>query len=316
MNVADWSIVDLHASVLVRGNDRARPTALLRLAIALTSAAAATGLVEVLIDRVSVPAMAGALGSSSASLTSSVGRVGTLAVSVTAVLVLLAALAWSGYAWDRHQMFAVAVFVAVIATVVAGVVGGTLLLVVHISVIVAAVAALAIGVRNASPLHSGALWAVTLAVVTGQWSLSGLGIGSALASQAVGEAAVVLAVVLLALAVSRSSHTRLAPLVGLAVGAGMATVLLTSNYTPLIALSSTGAMLWLPSIAYITAAAAAGYLLVTWLSDRATRHLAAGLVLLLVAGVEPTLVHHSVTGLLALVTLGAQPPTRGELSWH
>lgn len=316
MSVADWSIVGLHTSGLVRGSDRARPVALSRLAIALTSAGAATGFVEVLIDRVSVPAMAGALGSSSASVTSTVGWFGTLAVSVTAVLVLLAISAWSGYAWDRHHVFAVAASVAVIATFVAGVVGGTTLLTVHISVMVAAVAALAMGARRASPLYAGALWAVTLAVVTGQWSFSGSGNGATLTSRALGEAALVLAVFLLALAVFRSSHGGLAPLLGLVGGAGLAFLSLASEYTPLVALGATGAILWLPSLVYVAAAAAAGFLLVSWLSDSTTRHLAAALVLLLVAGVEPTLIHHNVTALLALVTLSAWSPTRGELSWQ
>jgi hypothetical protein len=316
MNVADWSIVDLHSSVLVRGYDKPRQTALLRLATALTSAAAATGLVEVLIDRVSVPAMAGALGASSAIVTSAVAWIGTLAVSVTAVLVLVAVSAWSGYAWDRHQMFAVAASVAVISTVVAGLDGGTAVLVLHISVMAAAVAALAMGARRASLLYAGALWAVTLAVVSGQWSLSGLGGGATLASRAVGEASLVLAVVLLALAVSRSSHRGMASHLGLAAGAGLAVVSLASEYTPLVALWATGAMLWLPTLLYVAAAAAAGYLFVGWVVDRATRHLAAALILLLVAGIEPTLVHHSLTALLALVTLSAWSPTRGEHPWQ
>jgi len=313
---ADLSIVDSHSSVLVHGSDRASPTALLRLATALTSAAAAAGLVEVLIDRVSVPAMAGALGASAAIVTSAVASIGTLAVSVTAVLVLLAASAWSGYAWDRHQIFAVAASVAVISTVVAGLDGGTAVLVLHISVMAAAVAALAMGARNASPLYSGALWAVTLAVVTGQWSLSGLGGGATLASRALGEAALVLAIVLLALAVFRSSHRGRASLLGLAAGAGLALASLASEYMPLVALWATGAMLWLPTLLYVAAAAAAGYLFVGWVVDRATRHLAAALILLLVAGIEPTLVHHSLTALLAIVTLSAWSPTRGELSWQ
>jgi hypothetical protein len=213
-------------------------------------------------------------------------------------------------------MFAVAAFVAVIATVVAGVVGGTAVLVLHISVMAAAIAALAMGVRRASLLYSGALWAVTLAVVTGQWSLSGLSGGANLASRAVGEASLVLAVVLLAMAVSRSSHGGLGPLLGLAGGAGLAFVSLASEYTPLVALWATGAMLWLPALLYVAAAAAAGYLFVGWVVDRATRHLAAALILLLVAGIEPTLLHHSLTALLALVTLSAWSPTRGELSWQ
>lgn len=73
MNVADWSIVDLHSSGLVRGNDRTGQAAFPRLAIALTSAAAVAGLVEVLVDRITIPAMAGALGSSAATATRTVG---------------------------------------------------------------------------------------------------------------------------------------------------------------------------------------------------------------------------------------------------
>jgi hypothetical protein len=300
----------------LRSSDRAGRAALSRLAIAFTSAAAISGLVEVLVDRIASPALVGALGTSALTAISALTWVGTLAVSVTAVLVLLAVLLITVLTRDRQRVFAVATGIAVVATVLAGLLGGTSLLVVHISVSVAAVACLVMGVRRASVGYSAALWAVTLAVVAGQWSLTGFGSGPTLASRAVGEAALVLAVVLFALTVFRSSRQGLAPLFGLAAGVGIALVSLVSSYTPLVALWATGAMLWLPSLAYVVAAAAAGYLLVSWLSDRTTRHLAAGLVLLLVAGVEPTLVHHSVTALLALVTLGAKSPTRGELSWQ
>jgi hypothetical protein len=316
LSFVDWSIVDLHSGGLVRKSSRIERASLSRLAIAFTSAAAIGGLVEVLVDRIASPAMVGVLGSSATTAISAVTWVGTLAVSVTAILVLLAVFVRAALAKDRHRVFAVAALIAVVATVMAGLVGGTSLIFVHLSVSVAAVACLAMSVRRASVGYSIALWAVTLAVVAGQWSLTGLGIGPTIASRAVGEAALVLAVVLFALAVFRSSRHGLASLLGLVAGGGIALVSLASDQTPLVALWATGVMLWLPSLAYVVAAAAAGYLLVTWLSDRTTRYLAAGLVLLLVAGVEPTLVHHSVTALLALVTLGAKAPMRGELSWQ
>jgi hypothetical protein len=317
MNVVDQSIAGLPPSSLALGNDRTGRTALLRLAIAFTSAAAVAGLVEVLVDRIAAPAMAGALGPSAATVTTVFGWVGTLAVSVTAVLVLLTVSAWSVHAWDRHMVFALAAMTAVVASVIAGLSSSrTWVFVVHASVSVAAAAYLAIGARRASLPYLGALWAVALAVVAGQWSLSGLGNGPTLTSRAVGEAALVLAVVFLAIAVSRSSHGRLAPLLGLAAGAGLATVSLASDYTPFVALWATGAMLWLPSLVYVGAAAAAGYVLATGVSDRTTRHLSVALILLLVAGVEPTLVHHNATALLALVALGAQSATEGDMSWQ
>ncbi len=134
--------------------------------------------------------------------------------------------------------------------------------------------------------------------------------------RAVGEAALVMALLLLALAVSTSSHRGLTSSLGLAAGAGLAAVSLVSDFTPFVALWATGAILWLPSLAYIAAAGAAGYVLASWLSEPATRHRAAGLILLAVAGIEPTLVHHNATALLALVALGAHSAKEEAPSWR
>jgi hypothetical protein len=317
MDVVDRSSAGIYLSSRLRRFAPSERGALLHLATALTSIAAVTGLVEILIDRMAAPAMAGALGPSAAPVVSIAGRVGTLAVSVTAVLVLLAASARAAHAWDRHRVFALAAVTAVVASVVAGLIPSRMaVFAVHASVAVAAAAILATAARRASLPYVGALWALALAVVAGQWSLSGLGIGSTLAFRAVEEAALVLTVVLLALAVSRASRGGMIPLFGLAAGAGLAYVSLASDYTPFAALWATGAMLWLPSLAYVGAAAAVGYVLAAWLSDPARRHLSAGLVLLAVAGVEPVLVHHSVTALLAFATLGAGSVRERELSWR
>jgi hypothetical protein len=317
MNVVDWSIASLHSNSLVRGDDRTRSVALPHLGFALTSAAAVAALVEVLVDRIAAPALAGALGSSASAVTARVAWVGTLAVSVTAVLVLLAVVAWAAHAWDRHRVFSLSAMTAVVATVAAGLVSGrAVVFVVYISVSVAAVASLAIGTRRESLPYLGALWAVAFVVVAGQWLLSGLGNSSTLAGRVVVEGALVLAVVFLALAVSLSARGSLAPLLGLGTGAGLALVSLASDYTPFVALSATGAMLWLPSLVYVGAAAAVGYVLASWVSGRTARHIPLALVLLLAAGVEATLVHHSVTALLALVTLCAYSSIGGDRSWQ
>jgi len=317
MSTVDWSIAGLDSNSVVRVDDRTGRVAFLRLGLALTSAAAIAGIVEVIFDRMAAPAMAGALGNSATGVTTAVAWVGTLAVSVTAVLVILAVAARAAHVWDRHRVFALAAITAVVTAFVAGLTSGrAVLFVVYVSVSVAAVASLAIGTRRESLPYLGALWMVALAVVAAQWSLSGLGSSSTLTARAVVEAALVLAIVFLALSVSRSSHGRVVPLLGLVVGAALATVSLASDYMPFVALWAAGAMLWLPSLVYVGAAAAATYVLANSVSDRSTRPISVALVLLLVAGVEPTLVHHSLTALLALVTLGAHSWRGGDLSWH
>lgn len=286
------------------------------LALAFTSAAALVGLVEVLVDRIAVPAMAGALGSSASGITSLLAVVGRVSVSVTAALVLLALLAWSADSRRRRRAFALASVAVVVSTVSAGLFGGRpMVWFAQISVGLAVVAALAAGAKRASLAYTGSLWSIGIAIVAGLWSSGGLTSGSTIAPRAIAEGALVVALVLLGAAVFATSRRGLVPLLGLAAGGGLATLSLASDYTPLVALMAAGAMMWLPSLAYIVAGAAAGYALATWLSDPAKRRLAAGLVLLVVAGVEPVLVHRSAAALLALVALSAAP-RNGAPAWR
>lgn len=287
------------------------------LALSFTSAAAAAGFLEVLFDRIAAPAAAGALGPSAAGVKAMLASVGRLTVSTTAVLVLLALLAWSVYAWRWNRWLALAGTGVMVLTVSAGLFSvRPILVLTHVAVVLGVVAALAVRWRGVSMTYIGALWAIALAIVAGQWSLSGLIGGSTLAPRAIGEAALVLALVLLAVGAFSSSHRGLGSLVGLAAGAGLGAVSLASDFTPFVALMATGAMMWLPSLAYIVAAGAVGYVLATWLPHPSTRHRAAGLVLLAVAGIYPSLVHHSATALLALVVLAVPWARQGALSWR
>ena len=287
-------------------------SAYLRLAIAFSAAAAVSGSAEVLLDRMAAPAL-GRLSIGAPAVF--IAWFGGLAVSITAVFVLLATAVWAAFGWESHPVFAVSASIAVVTTVIAGLVPASdALLVLHISVMAAAASCLAIGVKSASLPYAGALWGVTLFVVAGQWSLMSVG-GSSMASRTVAEAALVLALVLLALALFRDSRAKPLSLLGAALGATLAAVSLLSDYTPLVALSATGVMLWLPSLFYVAAGGAAGLVLATGFVHRATRYLSGALVLMVVAGIEPDLVHHNVTALLALIVLCMAPRRQGRRSW-
>ncbi len=269
-----------------------------RLAPALTGAAAVGGVIEVLLERVAGPTLTHAAGPSLAPAAAMVSRVGTIAVGATAILVLLAAVAWAGAAWSRSRIVAAAILAAVVTTLAAGFIGyGSALTLLHVAVTVAAVGmVLTLRLPGA---YGGAIAAVAVAIVAGQWSLAGL--SGHVAVRVVAEAALVLALLLFAVSVVGTFGRR--SLIGLTAGAMVAAASLMSARTPLIVLWASGATLWMPSAVYICAGAAIGLLLATWLPDRSTRHLAAGLVLLAVAGIEPALVHHNLTALVALLAL-------------
>jgi len=283
------------------------PTPPLRLAAAITIAAAVGGVVEVLLERVAGPILTHAAGPSLAPVAAMASNLGTLVVSVTAVLVLLAAVAWAGVAWERHRMVGAAILAAAVTALAAGVFAdsGTLTLL-HLSVAVAAVGtALVLRLPGISGI---AVAVVAVAIVAGQWSLGSSGGEFTVPARVIAEAALVIALFLFAASVAGSLPRRRA-LIGLTVGAVVAAAALLSDRTPLVALWASGATLWMPSLVYIGAGAALGLLLSNWLPNRSMRHLAAGLALLAVAGIEPTLVHHNVTALVALLALAA--PTTG-----
>lgn len=275
-----------------------------RLAPALTSAAAVGGVVEVLLERIAGPILTHIAGPSAATAVAMVSRVGTIAVAATAVLVLLAGLAWAGAAWARSRILAAAIVTAVVTALVAGLSGeASVIMLLHVSVTVAVIGALLMTRRPG--FYGGAIAAVAVAIVAGQWSLGGWSGQPAVAARVIGETALVVALILFAAGIARPLRRR--SLVGLTAGALIAAAALVSDRTPLVALWATGATLWMPSIVYIGAGAAAGLLVATWLPDRSTRHLAAGLALLAVAGIEPALLHHNVTALVALLALSVTP---------
>ena len=84
----------------------------LRLAPAITIAAAVGGVVELLLERVAGPILTHAAGPSLAPVAAMASNLGTLVVSVTAVLVLLAAVAWAGVAWESHRIVGAAIVAA------------------------------------------------------------------------------------------------------------------------------------------------------------------------------------------------------------
>jgi hypothetical protein len=316
MSVVDRSIAGLQAGGPIRAIDRTGRTVSLRLAGAFTSAAVVTGLFEILLDRIAAPSMSGALGSTASNITGVVAWLGLIAVSATAVFVLLAVAAWSIYYREARPLFAIAALIAVAGSVLAGLAPGRSgLLVVHVSVAVAVVAFLGIGAHRESAAHRVAVWAVAVTVIAGQWTLIGMSDGQIL-GRVLGEAALVLAVVLLAVDVFRSHRGGPVPLLGLAGGAALAIGLLLTPYTPFLALWAAGATLWLPALFYVVAAAAGGYLMASSVSNRAARPLVAALILVVVAGLEPNLLHHSVTAMLALVTLGTTSVVEGDTLWR
>ena len=277
-----------------------------RLAPALTVAAAAGGVLEVLLERVAGPILTHAAGPSLAPVATMVSRAGTLAVAVTAVLVLLAAVAWAGVAWERHRIVGAAILAAVVTGLAAGVFGGSVTFtLLHLSVAVAAIGTVL--VLRLPGIYGIAVAAVAVAIVAGQWSLGSQGGEFTVPARVIAEAALVVALIFFAASVAGWSRRH--SVVGLTIGAVVATAALLSDRTPLVALGASGATLWMPSLVYIGAGAALGLLLANWLPNRSTRHLAGGLALLAVAGIEPTLVHHNVTALVALLALAA--PTTG-----
>jgi hypothetical protein len=224
-------------------------------------------------------------------------------VSVTAVLVLLAAVAWAGVAWESHRIVGAAILAAVVTALAAGVFGGSgTLFLLHLSVAVAVIGTVL--VLQLPGIYRIAVAAVAVAIVAGQWSLASPGGEFTVPARVIAEAALVIALFLFA-ASATGSCPRWRAVVGLTVGAVVAAVALLSDRTPLVALWASGATLWMPSLVYIGAGATVGLLLAKWLPNRSTRHLAAGLALLAVAGIEPTLVHHNVTALVALLALAA-----------
>lgn len=277
------------------------PTPANPLAQALTGAAAIGGVAEVLLERVAGPVLTHAAGPSLAPVADIVSRLGTILVSVTAVLILLAAVAWAAVAWKRHRLVGAAIFAAGVTAVAAGVFGGSdIVTLLHLSVAVAAVGTVL--VLRVPGIYGLAVAAVAVAIVAAQWSLGNPRGGLAVPARVIAEAALVIALLLFAVSVARSSPRRRA-VIGIAVGALVAAAALLSDRTPMVVLWASGATLWMPSLLYIAAGAAIGLLLAAWLPDRSTRHLAAGLVLLAVAGIEPTLVHHNLTALVALLAL-------------
>ncbi len=288
---------------LTRSNDSTlhiRRSSLTEPAIALSTAAAVAGVVELLLDRIAAPVLTHAVGPSLGWTAAFAARVGSIAVGVTAILVLIAAVAWAAAVGSRHPLPASAVAIAVVVTLVAMVVGRDVPAgAVHGAVIAAAVAALAI-VHRVGHRYVAAFAAVAAAIVAGQLAL--LRVELALPARTVAEAAAVVALLLFAFAVSRLSLRR--SLIGLAIGAVVAAAALATDRTALVALWAAGATLWMPSLVYICAGGAAGVLVANSLPDRATRPLVAGLALLAVAGLEPALIHHNVTALVGLLVLG------------
>lgn len=279
------------------------PTPPLRLAPAITIAAAVGGVVEVLLERVAGPILSHAAGPSLAPVAAMASNLGTLVVSVTEVLVLLAAVAWAGVAWESHRIVGAAILAAVVTALAAGVFGGSgTLFLLHLSVAVAVIGTVL--VLQLPGIYRIGVAAVAVAIVAGQWSLASPGGEFTVPARVIAEAALVIALFLFAASATGSCPRRRA-VVGLTVGAVVAAVALLSDRTPLVALWASGATLWMPSLVYIGAGAAVGLLLAKWLPNRSTRHLPAGLALLAVAGIEPTLVHHNVTALVALLALAA-----------
>lgn len=279
------------------------PTRVNPTAAALTGAAAIGGVTEVLLERVAGPMLTHAAGPSLAPVAALTSRLGTLVVAVTAVLVLLAAVAWAGVAWERHRFVGAAILAAVVTALAAGVFGGSgIFTLLHLSVAVVVIGTV-LAVRLPG-IYGVAVAAVAVAIVAGQWSLGIPGGQYTVAARVIAETALVVALFLFAASVAGSCPRRRA-VIGLTVGAAVAAAALLSDRTPLVALWASGATLWMPSLVYIGAGAAVGLLLATWLPNRSTRHLAAGLALLAVAGIEPTLVHHNVTALVALLALAA-----------
>ncbi len=277
------------------------------LARILLLATASFGAVEVLIQRVGVPAMSGA--AAPAGVGTAASAVGETAAAATVVLVLAAALgALAVTGWPLRA-----------ALVLAGVALATSQLVESAGLewltragFAGALLVAAYSAQGPTLARMGVL-ALGLGAFAGQAALTWSEMGPAL--RGAGEALLAVALILLG-----SSEAARRPTARAWIGAAIGGLLVASaliaqpGYTALAALWAWGAPLSLPPFAYMLAGAAAGLLLAAWLDDPARRHLAAALVLLAVAGLTPALVHHNLTAVLAVAVLAARRwPPEGNL---
>ena len=265
----------------------------------LLLASAAAGAAEVLIHRIG-----GAVAASIATppgLARAVEAVGGVSTAVTAVLVVGGAAAL--LAGPDHRRGLAVGLVTLTALTVQPLDGAGLGLLSQRAFFTA------VGVivwSSSGPLWRGAaVMLIGSGMAAGQvgllWSQPGLALRSA------GEASIVAGVVILGVGTASERSIGLWGWIG-AAGAGVvagAALTVQPTYTALAALWTWGATLWLPVLAYVAAAAAAGLLLMTWLRHAHSRHLAAGLVLLGVAGLPPALAHHNITATLALIALAS-----------
>lgn len=148
-----------------------------------------------------------------------------------------------------------------------------------------------------------ALGAAAVAVAAGLWPL--VFTAGVTEARTVAEAALVAAPVLAAVRVVQTRRAGAgAWLAAAAAGLVMAVALTVRlETTAMAAVWALGITLALPAVAYVLAAAAAGFVLAAWWADPSRRLRVAGAALLVVAGLQPAAVHHSLTALLALTLL-------------
>ncbi len=264
-------------------------------AVGLTVAAAAMGAAEIALQRIAVPVSAHVALPGAEWL----AGLGDFAAGATAALVVAAAAALVLTLQRR----------ASVAAVLAAGLGATLVAVAmpgwqRFGYLVVAAGLLAIPLLRARALaRTAALGAAAVASVAGLWPLvSGGGVGEA---RTLAETALVAAPLIAAAGIVRR---RPAPVVALgwAVAAGGLAAVAVTIRLDTVAMATVWALgitLALPAVAYVAAAAAAGFVVATWWVDPARRIRVAGVVLLGVAGLQPVAVHHSLTALVALVLL-------------
>jgi hypothetical protein len=154
----------------------------------------------------------------------------------------------------------------------------------------------------------GAVAAAGAALVLGAYRGGLDAPGAVSAFQLASEAAMLVAAGLLFLAARPSIRGRLPAFT--AVSLTGAVVVVFAREPATVAIVSTwasGITLSLPPVLYLGALAAATLAVVAWLRRASTRHLGTGVLLLAVAGLQPQVLHHYVTALMGLALLALGP---------
>jgi hypothetical protein len=274
----------------------------------LAVAALAAIAVEVALQRAVVPVAAHIPSLSGHAVVALLADVGLAALNAGALLVIVATIVVAAQGRRRAAM-SLLVAVVVASTVVAAAEGGAAARFVSHAALAIALAAV-VGARAGRALDAGALMviAASAAVLAARLPLmlDAVGAGSPLRGAATAAEAAYLLVPLVGAAWLLS--TRPVPAVawwGAAVGGAVAAAAIAGSpgYLAMLTTWSLGVTLSLPLPLYIAGAAAALFVLMSWLRQPGARLAAAGLLLVAFAAVQPSLVHHNITALLGVLWL-------------